>query len=330
MKRILFLFFACIPFLGLSQITPYFPPRTPAAGQSPRVIQDNYLRARFSFWLPYTNSTTPVIRTIDSVGSNMQLLSNGSLSVSKGLGTGHFEYAPISLNSFIGNGTSNGALLSPESIDVNLIQTTSMAYVSSASTNLPITSSVGGILLNARYSSATSTSFQTYGYVGAEDSFWYRKKLSSDAWGTWYQVASRLYVTSQLATKANLASPTLTGTPLSTTAATGTNTTQIATTAFVQDAIAGTGNISNAATLSIDVTKKHQIFTGTTSTWTAPVITGNTWKELWIKNRGSGALTINSNAGGNDFYITSAVNTFSLSPGEAVILVNDGTYWTVQ
>lgn len=92
MKKYIFIILSFTSLVASAQITPYFPPRTPASGQPARVIQDNDLRARFSFWMPYTNSTTPTIRTIDSVASNVQLLSNLRLAISKGLGTGFSLY----------------------------------------------------------------------------------------------------------------------------------------------------------------------------------------------------------------------------------------------
>lgn len=92
----------------------------------------------------------------------------------------------------------------------------------------------------------------------------------------------------------------------------------------------GNGSTSSASTLTVDVTKDNQIFTGTTGTWTWPVITGNTWKRIFVKNRGSGNLTINSNAGANDFYLTAPTNTLTVAAGTAIILVADGVYWNIE
>ena len=75
---------------------------------------------------------------------------------------------------------------------------------------------------------------------------------------------------------------------------------------------------------------EHYSFTGTTTTWTLPVVSGNTGQIYYMKNRGSGNITLNSNAGGNDIYTSSAVNTTTITPGSAIILVNDGTYWLVE
>lgn len=92
----------------------------------------------------------------------------------------------------------------------------------------------------------------------------------------------------------------------------------------------GTGVTTSGPTFIMDVTREIHIFLGSTGTWTAPVLANNTWKKLFIKNRGSGNLTINSNGGANDFYLTSALNTLTVAAGAAIILINDGTYWTVN
>lgn len=87
---------------------------------------------------------------------------------------------------------------------------------------------------------------------------------------------------------------------------------------------------SSAATLSLTSnTASVYVFTGSTTTWTLPTVSGNTGREIIIKNRGSGNITLNSNAGGNDIYNTSAANTISVTPGSSLVLINDGTYYLV-
>lgn len=88
-------------------------------------------------------------------------------------------------------------------------------------------------------------------------------------------------------------------------------------------------SVSSAGTLTLGSSEGY-IFSGTTTTWTLPAVSGNTGVIYYIKNRGSGNITLNSNAGGNDIYDTSATNTLTISAGTARILVNDGTYYTVQ
>src|SRR5690606_22133799 len=88
--------------------------------------------------------------------------------------------------------------------------------------------------------------------------------------------------------------------------------------------------ISSAGTLGLSSVYSHYVFSGTTTTWTLPVISGNTAVVFFIKNRGSGSITLNSNAGGNDIYDTSAVNTISIAAGAARRIWNDGTYWLAE
>lgn len=88
--------------------------------------------------------------------------------------------------------------------------------------------------------------------------------------------------------------------------------------------------ISAAGTVSMSIKVSDYIASGTTSTWTLPALSGNSNVKFYIKNRGSGNLTINSNAGGNDIYTTSAVNTITVAAGAAVILFNDGTFYNQE
>jgi hypothetical protein len=87
-------------------------------------------------------------------------------------------------------------------------------------------------------------------------------------------------------------------------------------------------NVSGAGTLNL-TTSTTYVFTGTTTTWTLPGITGNENRVYYIKNRGSGSITINSNAGANEIYNTSAVNTITVPAGGSCMLQNDGTYFLV-
>lgn len=89
-------------------------------------------------------------------------------------------------------------------------------------------------------------------------------------------------------------------------------------------------NVSAAGTLSLTNDYSDYVFSGTTATWTLPPIMGYTNVKYFIKNRGTGNITVNSNAGGNDIYTTAAVNTFTIAPGAAYILMCDGTYWDVE
>lgn len=104
---------------------------------------------------------------------------------------------------------------------------------------------------------------------------------------------------------------------------------------FTNNSLArGRIEINTSLVTSLDTTLSptytHYSFTGTTATWKLPPISGNKDVEIRIKNRGSGNITLNTNAGGNDIYDSSAVNTTTIGPGEAWIFYNDGTYWLLE
>lgn len=89
---------------------------------------------------------------------------------------------------------------------------------------------------------------------------------------------------------------------------------------------------SSAGTLTLANAQEY-IFTGTTSTWTLPALgvgTASAAVIYNIKNAGSGDITLNSSAGGNDIYDTSAVNTITIPAGAARRLVGNGTAWYVE
>jgi hypothetical protein len=89
-------------------------------------------------------------------------------------------------------------------------------------------------------------------------------------------------------------------------------------------------NSSSAGTLTLATTYTHYVFTGTTTTWTLPAVSGTTSHIFYIKNRGSGAITLNAAAAANEIYTTSAVNTVTINAGESYMLLSDGTYWLVE
>lgn len=70
-------------------------------------------------------------------------------------------------------------------------------------------------------------------------------------------------------------------------------------------------------------------FTGSTATWTLPTPVGNGGLTFFIKNRGSGNLTINA-ASGNQIYSTTAVASIIVAAGSSVILSSDNTYFNVE
>lgn len=90
---------------------------------------------------------------------------------------------------------------------------------------------------------------------------------------------------------------------------------------------------SAAGTLTLSYQYTLYSFTGTTTTWTLPALApgGNivpVGHIFRIKNKGSGAITLNTSAAGNDIYDTAAVNTLSISSGESLMLIHDGTHFS--
>lgn len=87
-------------------------------------------------------------------------------------------------------------------------------------------------------------------------------------------------------------------------------------------------NTVSGTTSTLTVNSKYvQVFTGSSgTTWTLPAI-GNTGLTYIIKNRGSASITLNSNAGGNDIYTTSAVSSLTINAGESYTVTDDGTYF---
>lgn len=86
---------------------------------------------------------------------------------------------------------------------------------------------------------------------------------------------------------------------------------------------------SSAGTLTLANTRCY-IFNGTTTTWTLPAVSGTTGTLYYIKNIGSGSITLNADSGNNEIYSTSAVNTITITAGSAIILISNGTYFTVN
>lgn len=89
-----------------------------------------------------------------------------------------------------------------------------------------------------------------------------------------------------------------------------------------------TTSSTGTLTLTISATKSQEwyIFTGSTTTWTAPAVSGNSGRTIYIKNRGSGAITLNS-ANTNEFYNTAATSSTTIAAGAVFVMRCDGTYW---
>lgn len=90
---------------------------------------------------------------------------------------------------------------------------------------------------------------------------------------------------------------------------------------------------TNAGTLSPAVNTNYY-FNGTTSTWTLPAVAANANNVIMVRNAGTGTITVNSSAGGNDIVITTesaAANTVPILSGEQKLFRNQGnTYWVIE
>ena len=94
-----------------------------------------------------------------------------------------------------------------------------------------------------------------------------------------------------------------------------------------------TGMLSNSPTVdggsSLTMgTKMFLVFTGSTATWTLPALSTRTGYNYWIKNRGSGNLTV-QRAGSDELYDTAARTSITITAGQGCFIHNDGTYWNV-
>jgi len=87
--------------------------------------------------------------------------------------------------------------------------------------------------------------------------------------------------------------------------------------------------VSSASTLTLRHNGDY-IFTGTTATYTLPAINAallGRENGIYIKNRGSGVLTVNTNGALNTLYTTAAVATLAINAGEGYIFLPDGTFF---
>jgi len=81
----------------------------------------------------------------------------------------------------------------------------------------------------------------------------------------------------------------------------------------------GSGNITLA-------TATDYVFNGSTATYTLPSLNANQGRKYFIKNAGSGNLTI-SRSGSDNIYDTSSVTSLTVAAGSSVILVAGQSFW---
>lgn len=85
-------------------------------------------------------------------------------------------------------------------------------------------------------------------------------------------------------------------------------------------------NVSSAATLTLARDASVYVNTGAAATWTLPALANNTGLTYRIKNRGSGAITL-QRAGTDQLYDTAAQSSITIAAGASATIINDGTYW---
>ena len=98
---------------------------------------------------------------------------------------------------------------------------------------------------------------------------------------------------------------------------------QITTEAIVRDVRAVT---SAAGTTALDATDHVLVVTGTT-TQTLTLVACATGRELILKNRSTGIVTVNR--AGSDT-IDGTLTTFDLAANDSVMLIGNGTDWTIN
>lgn len=146
MKKSLLILIMFFSVNGYAQLVPYFPYRTRGIS-----IQDQYLIARYGMGIPATSGATANTPLLDSVGRNFQLLTaNGYLSVSKGLGTGTWQYTPKSFNDAtyqtLANLSSNLTSSSTKYPSVDAVNAGIAAAISGISTpNLQQVTNIGAV-----------------------------------------------------------------------------------------------------------------------------------------------------------------------------------------
>jgi hypothetical protein len=93
------------------------PERSSRTGTPQVVVQDRFLRAVRSMWIPYTNSTTPTLNnTPDSAGNGLQLLSNGRLAIGMSAASFSQYYNTTQVDALI-SGAGSGTVTSFGKVD---------------------------------------------------------------------------------------------------------------------------------------------------------------------------------------------------------------------
>lgn len=88
--------------------------------------------------------------------------------------------------------------------------------------------------------------------------------------------------------------------------------------------------LSSGTSLTLSRAGSLYMFNGGSATvWTLPALVNNTGLEYHIKNRGAADITL-QRAGSDQLYTSAAVNSITITAGNAAHVINDGTYWLVM
>lgn len=98
------------------------------------------------------------------------------------------------------------------------------------------------------------------------------------------------------------------------------NTLQAGRLSLQANTLSNSQNITNTSNVSYTGTGGHTFTVGGPNSAVGRII--------FVKNRGSGSVTIQGNT--NQLYDTSPTTTISIPPGSAMTLVSDGSYWNIQ
>lgn len=88
--------------------------------------------------------------------------------------------------------------------------------------------------------------------------------------------------------------------------------------------------VSSIGTLTLSINTNFYSFTGSTTTWTLPALAAGTIGTVfYIKNRGSGSITL-QRAGSDNLYTTTSVTSITIAAGASAIVWSDASFWNVQ
>lgn len=92
------------------------------------------------------------------------------------------------------------------------------------------------------------------------------------------------------------------------------------------------GVASKTASYTLTSTDGFVVFSGTTAaqSLTLPAVSGTTGTVYIIKNRATTSVNVVTTAAANELFTYAAVNSITLATGDSVMVISDGTYWTIN